>query len=105
MVSCLLANLNEGSLSERCTMPRRVTGDIDALSSLVKIIWYIRRKAKQKNVANELGHSGKIETWDDLGHLFHVPHVPAPADWVPVLIRTNDLNPVACNPNTDDHCL
>jgi len=44
--------------------------------------------------ANKLGNLRQIETRDDLGHLFHVPHVPTPTDWVSVLARTNDLNPV-----------
>jgi len=95
-VSYLLVNSNRASLSEQCTVPGGYhSGYINALSSLAIIIRRtVDTRLHKKIFANKLGNLGKVETRDDLGHLFHVPHVSTSADWVSALVRTNDLNPV-----------
>ena len=94
-VSCLLVNSNRASLSEQCTVPGVSLKRYRYFSSLAIIVWYtVDTRLRKKIFANKFGNSSKIETWDNLGHLFHVPHVSTPTNWVSVLVRTSDLNPV-----------
>lgn len=73
-----------------------VSGWIDALNLLARIVWYTANaRLCEKNSANhKLRNSGKIETRNDLSRLFHVPNVPTPTDRVSVLVRASDLGPV-----------
>ena len=97
-VSCLLANSNKGSLSEKCTalethlIQRGL--NIDALFLLAEIIWYTVLRCYVEKSKVKLWNLGKIETWDNLGNRFHVPHVQTSANRVSVLVGTGDLNPV-----------
>ena len=71
------------------------SGNVDALSSLARIIWYTVDKTTRKHSANpKLYSSSKIKTWNDLGHLFHVPHILTTANRISVLVSTSDLDPV-----------